>query len=112
MTSFARNANINTQKIAHIQSSNSDLSSHTSVSRGHFQVNFISIVSSCNLGSEAKMKTTRIPICMTTVAKAIIQPNLLSVTKYEYTESLPTLLKADLSSTSIFISISFVKVVP
>jgi len=71
----------------------------------------MSILSSCKLASEAMMKNTRIPICMPTVAIAATQPNLLLVTKYEYTEFLPILLKA-YSSSLRFCSIAGVELIP
>jgi len=75
-------------------------------------VNCISVLSFCKLASEALMKNTRIPNCMPSVAKAINQPHTLSVTKYEYTESLPILLKAYMSFSLILVSISDVPVFP
>ena len=60
--SLARKAVINTKKINQPASVKSALFSHTSVSRGHFQVNCMSMVSFCKLAFEATMKNTRIPL--------------------------------------------------
>jgi len=79
--SFARLAIISTEKINQPAPAKSAVSLHTNESRGHFQVNCISIASSCKLASEATTKKTRIPICIPSVAKATSQPRTLSVTK-------------------------------
>ena len=79
--SVDKNATIKTQYIAQPASVKSALLLHTSVSRGHFQVNCISVLLSCKLASAAWMKNTKIPNCMTSVINAAIQPKTLSVTK-------------------------------
>jgi len=79
--SFARLAIINMEKINQPAPAKSAVSLHTFESRGHFQVNCMSILSSCKLASEAMTKKTRIPTCMPSVANATIQPRTLSVTK-------------------------------
>jgi len=112
MKSFPSLANINTLKQIQPKSVKLDVSLHTSVSRGHSQVNCTAVLLFCKLASAEFMKKMRIPTCMPIVAKAINQPNTLSVTMYEYTESLPILLKAYMSFSLILVSISDVREFP
>ena len=58
--SFARFAIINMEIIIQPYSFTSAVSLHTSESRGHFQVNSMSILSLCKSASEAMMKKVRI----------------------------------------------------